>query len=101
GLQEAAERMGVTPRFEVLEPVAAPAALARADVVVATMPAHAADPVADTLRRRGDRPAGVLLDVVYDPRPTALSQAWAAPGGTVVGGERMLLHQAVEQVRLM
>lgn len=101
GLQEAAERMGVTPRFEVLEPVAVPAALARADVVVATMPAHAADPVADTLRRRGDRPAGVLLDVVYDPRPTALSQAWAAPGGTVVGGERMLLHQAVEQVRLM
>lgn len=101
GLQEAAERMGVNPRFEVLEPVAAPAALARADVVVATMPAHAADPVADTLRLRGDRPAGVLLDVVYDPRPTALSRAWSTNGGTVVGGERMLLHQAVEQVRLM
>lgn len=101
GLQEAAERMGVTPRFEVLEPVAAPAALARADVVVATMPAHAADPVADTVRLRGDRPAGVLLDVVYDPRPTALARAWSTNGGTVVGGERMLLHQAVEQVRLM
>jgi shikimate dehydrogenase len=101
GLQEAAERMGVTPRYEVLEPVAARAALARADVVVSTMPAHAADPVAHALAQHGDRPAGVLLDVVYDPRPTALSQAWVANGGTVVGGERMLLHQAVEQVRLM
>ncbi|WP_277210166.1 shikimate dehydrogenase [Isoptericola croceus] len=101
GLQEAAARMGVTPRFEVLEPAAAPAVLTRADAVVSTMPAHAADPVADALGQHGDRPAGVLLDVVYDPRPTALSQAWVAHGGTVVGGERMLLHQAVEQVRLM
>ena len=44
---------------------------------------------------------GVLLDVAYEPRPTALGAAWAAAGGTVVGGERMLLHQAAEQVRLM
>ncbi|WP_407317760.1 shikimate dehydrogenase [Isoptericola halotolerans] len=101
GLQEAAARMGVTPRFEALEPVAASAALARADVVVSTMPAHAADPVAHALQDKGVRPGGVLLDVVYDPRPTALAQAWSANGGTVVGGERMLLHQAVEQVRLM
>jgi shikimate dehydrogenase len=101
GLQEAAARMGVTPRYEVLEAIAAVGALRRADVVVATMPAHAADPIADALAAHGVRPAGVLLDVVYDPRPTALSVAWANAGGTVVGGERMLLHQAVEQVRLM
>ena len=43
----------------------------------------------------------MLLDVVYDPRPTALSRAWANAGGVTVGGERMLLHQAAEQVRLM
>ena len=43
----------------------------------------------------------MLLDVAYDPRPTALSVAWAAAGGAVVGGEQMLLHQAAEQVRLM
>jgi len=30
-----------------------------------------------------------------------LSHAWARAGGAVVGGDRMLLHQAVEQVRLM
>ncbi|WP_418276783.1 shikimate dehydrogenase [Isoptericola jiangsuensis] len=101
GLQEAADRMGVTPRYEVLDLVAAPAVLATADVVVSTMPAFAADPVADALLGRGVEAHGVLLDAVYDPRPTALSQAWAKVGGTVVGGERMLLHQAAEQVRLM
>ena len=49
----------------------------------------------------GAQVRGVLLDVVYDPRPTALMTAWRSAGGTAVGGERMLLHQAGEQVRLM
>lgn len=96
GLLRAAHRMGVEPRLCRLED--APAELADAEAVVSTLPAHAADPIADAL------PAavtGVLLDVCYDPRPTALSVAWAAHGGRVVGGERMLLHQAAEQVRLM
>jgi shikimate dehydrogenase len=44
---------------------------------------------------------GVLLDCAYHPRPTALVTAWHAAGGTAVTGERMLLHQAGEQVRLM
>jgi shikimate dehydrogenase len=101
GLQEAAARMGVTPRYEVLDLLAAPAVLASADVVVSTMPAFAADPVADALLGRGVEASGVLLDAVYDPRPTALSRAFGRTGGTVVGGERMLLHQAAEQVRLM
>jgi shikimate dehydrogenase len=101
GLQEAAARMGVTPRFEVLDLAATPAMVTGADVVVSTMPAYAADPVAEALRARGAQARGVLLDVVYDPRPTALSRAYEGLGGTVVGGERMLLHQAVEQVRLM
>jgi shikimate dehydrogenase len=93
--------MGVTPRFEVLDLAATPAMVTGADVVVSTMPAYAADPVAEALRARGAQARGVLLDVVYDPRPTALSRAYEGLGGTVVGGERMLLHQAVEQVRLM
>lgn len=103
GLQRAAHRMGVEPRFEVLDPSGASVLgrFAAADVVVATLPARAADPVADALATSGTTPGGVLLDVVYDPRPTALSAAWSAAGGTVVGGERMLLHQAAEQVRLM
>lgn len=103
GLQRAAHRMGVEPRFEVLGPpgTAVSERLAGADVVVATLPSRAADTVADALASSGTTAGGTLLDVVYDPRPTALSVAWAAAGGTVVGGERMLLHQAAEQVRLM
>ncbi|GAA1409308.1 shikimate dehydrogenase [Oerskovia paurometabola] len=103
GLQRAAHRMGVAPRFAVLDP--ASPLVAQADVVVSTLPSRAADPVADALTVQSaagaSGPRGVLLDVVYDPRPTALSRAWADAGATVVGGERMLLHQAAEQVRLM
>ncbi|MFP3712315.1 shikimate dehydrogenase [Puerhibacterium sp. TATVAM-FAB25] len=101
GLQEAAERLGVEPRFALLDPEGSHEVLRAADVVVSTAPAHAADELAGALGRTGQRVDGVLLDVVYDPRPTALSQAWARAGGVVVGGERMLLHQAAEQVRLM
>ena len=100
-LAAAAERLGVAPRYETLDPATAVAALTAADVVVSTLPAHAADPVAEALRATAPYLDGVLLDVAYDPRPTAISQAWAARGGVVVGGERMLLHQAAEQVRLM
>ena len=95
GLMRAAHRMGVTPVYRTLEVAAAE--IGRADVVVSTLPPHAADPLAAALGHAG----GVLLDVAYDPRPTALSVAWAAAGGAVVAGEQMLLHQAAEQVRLM
>ncbi|GII99037.1 shikimate dehydrogenase [Sediminihabitans luteus] len=102
-LRAAAHRMGTAPQVERLDH--ALERMLAADVVVSTMPKHAADPLADDLlaaRAAGRELAlGVLLDVVYDPRPTALSRAWQECGGTVVGGERMLLHQAAEQVRLM
>ena len=44
---------------------------------------------------------GVLLDVSYDPWPTSLAHKWSEAGGTVVGGHRMLLWQAADQVTLM
>jgi shikimate dehydrogenase len=100
-LREAAARLGVSPAYEVLEPLSAVDSLEHADVVVSTLPAHAADAVAQTLRERTRSVQGVLLDVVYDPRPTALAHAWADLGGVVVPGERMLLHQAAHQVTLM
>jgi shikimate dehydrogenase len=96
-LIRAAHRMGVEPRYAGLDEAAD--VVQDADVVVSTVPAHAADALAAELA--GRRVHGVLLDVVYDPRPTALSVAWEAAGGATVGGERMLLHQAAEQVRLM
>jgi shikimate dehydrogenase len=100
-LARAAHRVGVEPAFRSLD--GAPAALADADLVVSTLPPHAADDLAAALAGSRDRPrpGAVLLDVAYDPRPTALHAAWLGAGGVAVPGERMLLHQAVEQVRLM
>ncbi len=68
-----------------------------ADLVVSSLPSGAADVHADLLAAsRAD-----LFDVVYSPWPTRAAAAVAARGGRVVGGFPMLLHQAVEQVRLM
>jgi shikimate dehydrogenase len=69
----------------------------RADVVVATVPAGAAD----ALGREIPAAPGLLFDVVYAPWPTVLAAAWAAAGGAVVGGLDLLVAQAGEQVRLM
>ena len=84
----AAERLGL--RVDVTRD---PAVLDAADLVVSTLPAHAADGLAQ-------HSAGVrlLLDVVYDPWPTALASAC---GGAVASGASMLLHQAARQVELM
>jgi shikimate dehydrogenase len=68
-----------------------------ADVVVSTVPCGAADELAAAVP---DAP-GTLLDVVYDPWPTALAAAWQEHGGAVASGLELLLHQAVRQVRLM
>ena len=86
---EAAARLGVVPTVVPWSPDV----LAGCELLVSTLPAGAADPVAPHV-------AGVpaLLDVVYDPWPTALA---AGCGGVVVSGAAMLLHQAAEQVRLM
>jgi shikimate dehydrogenase len=75
----------------------APDLLARADVVVATVPAGAADPLAAVARWR---PGAVLLDAVYHPWPTPLAAAAAAAGCRVVSGRELLLAQAAGQFTL-
>jgi shikimate dehydrogenase len=85
----AARRLGVEP---VVLPFS-PSVLQGCDLLVSTLPPGAADGWAEQV---ADVP--VLLDVVYDPWPTPLA---AACRGTVVGGARMLLHQAAAQVELM
>lgn len=65
--------------------------------VVATLPAHAADSLAEHLPHG---PLPPLLDVIYDPWPTALAQAWRATGSAVASGMDMLLYQGVEQAKL-
>lgn len=100
-LMRTAARMGVSPRFVDLESDEAIAALCRAEAVVSTIPADAGEGVAARLTETEVGCEGLLLDVVYVPRVTPLSAAWALKGGTAVSGVRMLLHQAGEQVRLM
>jgi shikimate dehydrogenase len=95
---QAAERLGVTPRlagFEDVERTVAAGCVA----AVSTVPASGGGAVTSLLDRVGPV-CGVLLDVVYEPWPTPVATAWAEAGGAVVGGFVMLLHQAVEQVRL-
>ena len=81
--------------------------LEESSIVINTIPGHAADHVAavlaDALASNAQAGAlcGALLDVVYDPRPTKLMQVWRDGGGTALGGEEMLLYQALVQVLLM
>ncbi|RBP99336.1 shikimate dehydrogenase [Bifidobacterium xylocopae] len=78
-----------------------------AGLVVSTLPAYAADSLADSIAalqpvETSTGPRRVLLDVAYDPRPSRLVRVWRARrGGVALGGERMLLYQAVRQVALM
>jgi shikimate dehydrogenase len=71
-------------------------ALPRADVLISTLPAHAADAV----RWAPGAAPRFVLDAVYAPWPTALAAAGATDGAAVASGLDMLLHQAIEQVRL-
>ncbi|MBF9308012.1 shikimate dehydrogenase [Bifidobacteriaceae bacterium NR044] len=79
-------------------------AIAEADIVISTVPAHVADGLAIVLKayckNRRVKSLGTLLDVVYDPRPSMLLSAWRQYG-LGIGGEEMLLYQALEQVKLM
>lgn len=102
GLLRAATAMGIGVRFvDLADDAAVAAALRGADAVVSTVPAAAGDAIASLLGEGQLRSGQVLLDVVYEPLVTPLGQAWQHCGGTRIGGERMLLHQAGEQVRLM
>ena len=73
-----------------------------ADLVISTLPAHAADPFARAVAdASGPAPRGILLDVVYDPRPTDLMRVWSDRGALAIGGQEMLLYQAILQVARM
>ena len=92
---DAASAVGVD--LELRDWDAATSLVAAADVVISTVPLGAADALAQSEWRRG----AVLLDAVYAGGDTRLMRAADAAGVRVVGGRVMLLHQAVEQVRLM
>ena len=70
--------------------------LAHAEVVVSTLPGHAEAVV----RVPPSVPGTPLLDVAYDPWPTAIGSRWLAAGGRLLHGLDMLIEQAVLQVRI-
>ncbi|MDM4718504.1 shikimate dehydrogenase [Micromonospora sp. WMMA1363] len=65
-----------------------------ADVVISTVPAGVADPLAAAVAWRPDT---VLFDALYHPWPTALAAAAQSAGCRIVSGLDLLLAQAVGQ----
>jgi shikimate dehydrogenase len=66
------------------------------DVVISTAPKGAADVLASAVWR----PSTVVLDLVYDPWPTAMADAAQRGGCRVVSGLDMLLEQGILQFEL-
>jgi len=96
-LLEVAGRFRVRVRLMELGPGLA---LRPWDLLISTVPGHAADPLAEQLAL-GAINAKAVFDVVYDPWPTALATAAAKTDATVISGYELLVQQAVGQVELM
>ena len=94
-LHSVAERLGLEVEIQGW-PTALPSR-AQASILVCTVPAEGAGGLAEHVPEA----PGWLLDVSYSPWPPPLVAAWQRAGGRAVAGDEMLLHQAVEQVRLM
>lgn len=90
-----------TLRMVALDSEAALEALADSDVVVNTIPAGFAQPVADMLAASGVQVRGMLLDVIYGAGFSSLRSVYRSRGGLFVDGRDMLLYQALAQVLLM
>jgi len=98
---EVADRLGARARIGALGEYER---VLSADAVVLTLPGPAAGEWAQGLEPAISgrvAPTAAMLDVSYDPWPSAAAQLWTAAGGRAVGGFEMLLHQAAGQVRLM
>ncbi|WP_395638897.1 shikimate dehydrogenase family protein [Pseudolysinimonas sp.] len=90
-LEELGDRLGVHTEWRLYGshvPV-------RADLVINTLPGDI-DPDDVPEADLGD----VLMEVPYDPWPTPRAARWTERDGLVVSGLEMLLHQAIEQVRI-
>ena len=92
-VERAAEAVGLPLTVATLRPSAA----LDADLIVSTLPPHAADQFAALPWRA----AQSVLDVVYAPWPTALALAAQRAGAKILSGALLLLHQAAAQVELM
>lgn len=93
-LVQLAERLGVHLRVEGFsaEPLSEPV-----DVVISTLPGGAGLVQEFSEGLRDNTP---LVDIAYDPWPTALAEHWSKAGGRVQSGLSMLINQALAQVRV-
>lgn len=89
-----AARLGLPASDVRLADPAAAEIVAGADLVVNTVPAGGAEALVGLVA-----PTPRLVDALYDPWPTPLAAAVEARGGAVVGGDVMLLGQALGQFR--
>lgn len=92
GLSALATRLGIRSSVGRLDDE-----LADAQLVISTLPGGA---LADPGGLVDLAPRALLLDVAYDPWPSALASAWESAGGAVLSGLAMLVHQALLQVRV-
>jgi shikimate dehydrogenase len=86
GLELTVRRLGVMDRSMIVP-----------SAVISTLPSGSEHGMVYPQAIRESAP---LLDVSYEPWPSELAAAWTETGGTVVSGLEMLLHQAIEQVRI-
>jgi shikimate dehydrogenase len=95
-LVAAADRLGVQ-----VDLVGWPGAavLGKVDLVVSTVPAGAADALADSEDWSPGK-GQLLFDVLYEPWPTPLASLAESTGADVVGGLELLVQQAARQVEL-
>ncbi|MDQ1634982.1 MAG: shikimate dehydrogenase [Frankiaceae bacterium] len=94
-LRQIADAVGVTL---VVEPWGRPE---DTDLIVSTVPAGAADPLAELLDHFAWPGSAALFDILYHPWPTPLAGVAQRAGVVVVGGLDLLAAQAVGQVELM
>ena len=88
-------KLEVSPTTDIVK------AIAKNDLVISTLPAHALDEYATTLQRSWVRkPRGVLFDVAYEPWPSKAAELWVDQSLSVISGIDMLLWQAIAQIRI-
>lgn len=67
-----------------------------ADLIINTTPGNAGEDFLPSV----SQPRGVLFEVLYNPWPTKLAQAWSSSGAKVIDGIELLIHQGISQVEI-
>lgn len=92
-LKDVADRVGLAVTVGAMD-----VETVKPDVVISTLPGTVELSSSFSCDLRATVP---LVDIAYDPWPTAIAQHWLDAGGAIVGnGLRMLIYQALAQIRV-